>query len=68
MQKWEYQAVPMVLANIGPKQIREELSKWGADGWELISTVTTSMGEMFLMKRPVAEKSAPVFEADFGKA
>jgi len=56
MQKWEYQNVPMVLANLGPKQMRDELNKWGAEGWEPVSTVTTSMGEVFLFKRPAQAK------------
>jgi hypothetical protein len=40
VQKWEYQAVPMVIVNLGPRQIKDELNNWGADGWELISTLT----------------------------
>lgn len=30
----------MVIVNLGPRQIKDELNNWGADGWELISTLT----------------------------
>lgn len=56
IQKWEYQAVPMVLKNLGPRQLTDELDKMAVEGWELILTVTTSMlGETLLFKRPAQE-------------
>jgi hypothetical protein len=61
MPRWEYQAVPLALMDLRPKEWRDELKKRSVDGWDLVSTVKTPMGEMFLFNRREQEKAQPVF-------
>jgi hypothetical protein len=52
MPRREYQAVPLALMNLEPKEWRDELKKRSVEGWDLVSTIKTPMGEMFLFNRP----------------
>jgi hypothetical protein len=61
MHQWEYLAVPMVLGSgMGPKELREQLNKWGEGGWELVLMLTKE-SEIFVFKRPKL-KSDPATE------
>ena len=53
MTKWEY-AVEVVDAGAGVEGCQAELDELGIEGWELVSVVTQSSGDLLaFLKRPV---------------
>lgn len=65
MQKWEYKIIEItgIYSNQDREEYGDELTKLGADGWEL--TVTTSAGSQYhaylIFKRPIYERTSPPY-------
>lgn len=50
MVKWEYEVVPLVL-KIGHGKQKEQLDRYGLEGWELVSMIESGLEIIACLKR-----------------
>jgi hypothetical protein len=52
MTKWEYAVIPLVSASgVGHSKQKEELDKYGLEGWELVSMIELGLELIAYLKR-----------------